>query len=399
MKIYLPVLCFLLNSYSYGQTMQGTIKPGSTPRTIDIFLKPSASFSQKDEAMTLVLAIPANITPAPSVGSSGVTPNVLGPVTGITGLQPNFLIDNLRATQREVFVSTELINGASYFIYTFIFAGTASVNHSWTGDIEQQIFSIQFNGCTSNCNPMNELLVNLANGGTNSNSYWYFQPNTLGDITNYSSPFYGNPQSGTAVNGGSSDGSVLSTIGLASPVSLPIKLKSLNAKVDGCSINTLWEMSSEVNAAYYGIERSENAIIFHEIGRVTATTQNSFSKAYSFSDNNAPAGTLYYRLRMTSKDGVFDYSPVKEVNLNCSGKGNVFIYPALSKGQINVRLASGYENARIKVINSIGQEVASDEANNLFRSINLKGFANGTYVVQVFKNNKMTDNTKIVLAQ
>ena len=189
---FLYFLFFASAFTSYGQTMQATIKPGTTPRTIDIYLKPSASFSQKDEAMTFVLAIPADVLPAPTMGSSGVTTNATGPVSGITGLQPDFLIDNLGSTQREVYVSTETINSTSYYIYTFIFAGTAAANHDWTADVEQQIFSIQFNGCTSNCDPLNELLVNLPNGGTNGNAYWYFQANTLGDITNYSAPFYAN---------------------------------------------------------------------------------------------------------------------------------------------------------------------------------------------------------------
>lgn len=395
--ILLPILFSVLTFNCYGQIMQGTIKPGMTPRTIDIFLKPSTSFSQKDEAMTFVLAIPANVSPAPNMGSSGVTTNTTGAVTGITGLQPNFLIDNLGTAQREVFVSTETINSVSYFIYTFIFAGTGAINHSWTAGNEQQIFSIQFNGCTSNCSPMNELLVNLSNGGTNANAYWYFQANTLGDITNYAAPFYENLQSGTATNGGSSDGSVLSAIGLAPPVTLPIKLKSFNAKAAGCTILTTWEIESEINGAYYGIERSENASIFFEVGRVNASSQNSLSKTYSFADYTAPNGTLYYRLKMINEDGTFTYSPVKEVNLNCSG--NVLIYPTLTKGLINVKLALGFENAKIRVINSVGEKVAGDVTKNLFRYINLKGLASGTYMVQVINNGKMTANVTIFLTQ
>ena len=83
-------LFFHLTFNSYGQTMQATIKPGITPSTIDIYLKPSSSFSQKDEAMTFVLAIPANVLPVPSMGSSGVTSNTTGAVTGITGFSPIF---------------------------------------------------------------------------------------------------------------------------------------------------------------------------------------------------------------------------------------------------------------------------------------------------------------------
>ncbi|TDH18324.1 hypothetical protein EXU57_23490, partial [Segetibacter sp. 3557_3] len=202
-------------------TMQGTIKRGSTPNTVDIYLKPSASFSQKDESLTFVLAVPASVAPAPTMGSAGVTPNTTGPVSNISGLQPNFLVVNYGATSREVMVTTQTINGASYYIYTFIFAGTATNNHDWVAGQEQLIFSVQFNGCTANCDQLNNiLLVNLPAGGVQGNSYWYVQVNTLGDITNYPAPFYQNPQSSTPVNGGSPDGAALSYIGLA-PLVVP----------------------------------------------------------------------------------------------------------------------------------------------------------------------------------
>lgn len=399
MKLFILSLLFSVGvTNSYCQTMQATIKAGVTPRTIDIYLKSSTSFSQKDEAMTYTLAIPATVMPTPSVGTSGVTSNTTGAVSGILGLQPDFLIDNLGSTQREVVVSTETINSASYYIYTFIFSGTASANHDWTGGTEQQIFSIQFNGCTSNCDPMNELLVNLPNGGANADSYWYFQSNTLGDITNYAVPFYANVQSGTPVNGGSSDGSALSTIALATPVALPITLEYFNARVNDCSVNTTWEMASEGNAAYYAIDRSENGFDFSEIGRVNPAGRNEVSNNYSFSDNSAPTGALYYRLKLVSKDGVYSYSKVEEVNLSCSGKGNIQVYPTLTNGMINIKLPTGYERSIIRIINSIGQEVATDATNNLFRNINLKGLASGTYLVQVINNNEIADNVKIVLA-
>lgn len=390
-----PLLLLVINCFS--QTMQGTIKPGSTPRTIDVYLKPSATFSQKDEAMTFVLAIPATVTPAPSMGSAGVTPNGTGPVTGITGLQPNFLINGLGSTSRELVVSTQTINSNSYYIYTFIFANTAAANHSWTGGVEQLIFSIQFNGCTANCDPNSQLMVNLSNGGTGGNAYWYFQPNTLGDITNYAAPFYVNPQSSTPNNGGSSDGSVLSVIGLANSVSLPIKLSAFNAQLNGCNTSLAWQTSAEINADFFSVERSDGGLSFREIGRVKAVSQGGNLQSYSFVDNPAFTGNLYYRLRLVDKDGKFSYSSINEINMNCGGKGRVIAYPTFTSGVVTVRLPMGYENATIKVINSIGKEVMIDAIKSETRYLSLGGLSNGVYILQVTNKGKMMDNIKIVL--
>lgn len=225
------VACFIgLASFSASaQTMQASLRAGNTPRTVDIYLKASETFSQKDESMTFVLAVPENGSAAPTLGSSGVSTNGKGAVTGIAGLQPNFLENNLGSTSREVFVSKQTINDKTYFVYTFIFAGTATNNHNWTKNVEQKMFSIQFNGCTTDCNPGEILLVNLPNGGQKGTDYWYFQANTLGDITNYRTPFYKSEKSKRILNGESVNGSKLSYVGAEQKVEAA---NSAEAKLD-----------------------------------------------------------------------------------------------------------------------------------------------------------------------
>lgn len=394
MKAFLLILfTYLLASAAFTQTMQGTIKPGSQPRTIDIYLKPSASFSQKDEAMTFTLAIPATVSPAPSMGSTGPQPNNTGPVSGISGLQPTFIVNNLNSTTREVVVNTQTINGSSYFIYTFIFAGTATANHSWTANTEQLIFSIQFNGCTNNCNPNNQMLVNLQNGGSQGISYWYFQPNTLGDITNYPAPFYGNTQSTAPTNGGSSDGSALSYIALAAPVSLPVKLSQFTATAKDCNVILNWQVSNQIHSTQYTIERSLNGSDFVEIAHLPTTTNNTFS----YTDKTSARGTSYYRLKILENDGSITYGSMKQVNNNCSLLNRVQVYPTLSVGLINVKLSTGYEASSVRVLNGLGQEVVTDISKRQNRTINLSRLSNGTYFVQVIHNNLVVENVKIVL--
>jgi hypothetical protein len=388
------ILCVAVNVY--GQTkMQGTIKPGSNPGTIDIYVKPSATFSQKDEAMSFALAIPATVQPAPSIGTSGTTANGTGLVDGMTGLQPNFISNSLGSTLREVVTSVETINTVSYYVYTFIFAGTALSNHDWTTDAEQKLFTIAFNGCTTNCSVGSIKLVNLPNGGVTKNAYWYFQPNTVGDITNYPAPFYANPLSGIPNNGGSNNGSALSTLDLASAVILPLKLLSFNATVNNCSVSLSWQTARESNFAYYIVERSETSIGYREVGRITTTP--GASQSYTYIDNSAPIGTVYYRIRFVDNDGSSTYSSVKEVGLNCTGKNNVLVYPNPTKGVINIILPVGFGNAKVRVLNAEGKEVASDNSSVLNRSVNIKGLPNGSYFIETIKDDKIYSSTKIIL--
>ena len=63
------VVIFAVSLNASAQKMQASLKVGANPRTVDVFLKSSATFSQKDEAMTFVIAIPAALKTAPTLGS------------------------------------------------------------------------------------------------------------------------------------------------------------------------------------------------------------------------------------------------------------------------------------------------------------------------------------------
>jgi hypothetical protein len=396
-KILLPVLliCIVLRVPAQVK-MQGTIKPGTDGGTIEVYLKPSATFSQKDEAMSFALALPATLQPAPSLGPSGTTANGTGVVPGITGLQPNFLVNNLGSTLRELVTSIESIDNASYYIYTFLFSGTATNPHNWKADEEQKVFSIAFNGCTANCNVSDIKLVSMPYGGSTKNAYWYFQPNTLGDITNYPAPFYSNSASGALKNGGSNDGSTLSILGLANTVLLPLKLSAFYAAIKDCEVQLTWQIQKEANIASIAIERASDNISFTEIGKQTSYT--SFA-SNSYTDDNAPLGNVYYRLRFVDNDGKFSYSTVKQVNLNCRGKNRVLVYPNPAKGLINIVLPVIYEKATIKVLDASGKVVSINENKLAHRSINVSKLPYGSYIVRIITNNEIIDNIKIELAR
>ncbi|HUC82252.1 MAG TPA: Calx-beta domain-containing protein [Flavisolibacter sp.] len=182
-------------------TMQASLKTGAE-NEVSLYLKPSASFAQKDEKLNLALAVPASITPAPSTGTSGVENNVTGPVANISGLAPNITFLNLGSVSRETIVSQQTINGQPYFIYTLLFTGVAGSNHIWVENVEQKILSVRFNGCGTNFNPQQVLLVSLANGGNQSNSLFGFQPHDLGNVTNQAESFYANADTEIPANGG-----------------------------------------------------------------------------------------------------------------------------------------------------------------------------------------------------
>lgn len=386
-----------LISISYSQTMQATIKRGRDINTIDIYAKSSASFSQKDDGITLSLAIPANYSPAP-VAIPGKTPNGTGPVTSISGIRPNFLVNNIGTTEREVVVNTETINGVLHYVYAFLFSGTATAEHSWEAGVEQLLASISWGGCTS-ANCLSSIkLVSLPNGGENiKQAYWYFQVSPSGDITNYTSPFYANPDALPPVSGGST--TALSLIELSTEISLPVKLVSFKGESGNCSATLSWDATEEAGFAYYAVERSNDGITFNEVKRFAVFANNTSIRSYHFTDEGSPAGTVFYRLRMADDGGRYEYSAVKPVTSNCDGKSTITVYPTLSSGVVHVKLPPGMEQAKLKMINTLGEEVAFNTEKSLNRTMSLKKFTNGTYIVRVINNNLIIKNIKVVLQQ
>ena len=379
--------------------MQATMRKGKAPKSVDLYLKSSADFANKDEAMTLSLAIPATVSPGPSLGASGTTANTKDVVTGITGLVPGFLVNNFAASQREVYITKEKIKGEDYYVYAFIFATTATNNHSWKAGVEQLIFSIQLNGCVSDCDPLNVSLVNLPDGGAESRAYWYFQPNTLGDITNYQSPFYGNEETADPINGGSGDGSALSMLSLSGSLNLPIKLNSFNVIEKDCMATVNWISSEESNLMYYSIERSNNGIDFFEVGKLNPANNSLPEKSYSFQDNAPDSKILFYRLKGVDKDGKYSYSKIARQAFSCIANSGISLYPARSTGLFNYRIEPVFEKVMINVVNASGQIILKTMPGGLTGKLDLGNYSDGIYLVQFISGNHIIESKKVIVAR
>lgn len=187
-------------------------------------------------------------------------------------------------------------------------------------------------------------------------------------------------------------------VGSALGVVLPVRLTSFRAAATPqCEVNLNWQTTGETNASYYSVERSTDNIFFTEIGRVKAAGNSTLVIAYSLSDNSAPAGKLFYRLRVVDTDDKYGYGPTAELVLDCRGRNHVLVYPTLTNGLLHVKLPPGFETASIKILNSVGDVVARDESKSLERMIVIGKEAAGTYMVQVINNGRMTDNVKVML--
>ena len=98
-----------------------------------------------------------------------------------------------------------------------------------------------------------------------------------------------------------------------------------------------WSTIAEVNNSYFSIERSDDGIVFYEVGDVSGTGFSSTTIEYSFIDD-LPNGNHYYRIKQIDLDGQYEYSEVVFVPHQDT---EVVIYPVPTKEELYLHFNRG----------------------------------------------------------
>ncbi len=169
-----------------------------------------------------------------------------------------------------------------------------------------------------------------------------------------------------------------------SGVVLPVQMNSYDVrKVSENKVLNYWTTVTEIDALLFNVQRSEDARTFKTFGKVLAKGNSS---NYEFTDvlnTNSISSTLYYRLQIIDKNGSITYSAIKQIRLNELNNLSIALYPNPTKDFVHIESKDGIK--KIKIFNSIGQQVVSYLYNNSIKSqtLNLKQLKKGIYIVQV----------------
>ncbi|MBK7690721.1 MAG: immune inhibitor A [Bacteroidetes bacterium] len=144
---------------------------------------------------------------------------------------------------------------------------------------------------------------------------------------------------------------------------LPLSISPINLVDENCNVKVYWSSYSEKDVDYFNIERSEDGMVFQQIGRVEALGNSSTKTDYSFLDQSANAKSYQYRIQVVSKDNQTAYSETKTMKLPCDIK-DVLIYPNPAGNETNVMIKSNHqENYQLKVIDIYGKTVYENAFN------------------------------------
>jgi hypothetical protein len=201
--------------------------------------------------------------------------------------------------------------------------------------------------------------------------------------------------SGSATASGTIENSTLSgtipaginitAIGIGSTgAPLPVVFSQFEVHAEGCKVQIRWSTAQERNNDYFILERSTDGGMFREIARVGATGNSSEPKEYQVTDTDPAEGLNYYRIQQVDMDGKQSSTVIKTTYSHCEGNDGIQVFPTVSSSSIRVLLPTGYEDAMVEVLTTLGRKVAVPMTqDNLSYSIRIDQLAPAIYIVRI----------------
>ncbi len=231
------------------------------------------------------------------------------------------------------------------------------------------------------------------------------QGNTIGGPSTVAGALSFGPGTGVCTGLGSlagditADNTSTSTITVTS--TLPVTLMDFTAKTVSCLAELHWTTAAEINSEKFEIERSDAATFgWGSIGTVAANGNTTTKSEYSFTDRNATGSAsdnLLYRLKMIDKDGLYKYSGVLRVNINCNTtKAAVFPNP-VQNGKLYISLTGSGRFTEATLQSLSGQVLLRSKIATGTTYLDVSAFADGIYLLNIKDENGFDKNVKVFI--
>ncbi len=168
-------------------------------------------------------------------------------------------------------------------------------------------------------------------------------------------------------------------------ISLSVTFSSFKAEINEDGIRLIWRTESEIQSAYFILERSVDGINFNIIGKIPSSGSSSHPNVYSFLDKNILADQIYfYRISERGINGKISlyktievqfpdipvtyklyqnypnpFNPLTHIKYQVKNRTHVQIDVLNLKGQIIKNLVNHIQNKGIYEINFDGSQLSS----------------------------------------
>jgi hypothetical protein len=182
----------------------------------------------------------------------------------------------------------------------------------------------------------------------------------------------------------------------ATQTPLPIEMLSFTGETTAGGTLLKWVTSMEKNFDHFEIERSTDGVQYTYIDGVAGKGAVNARTDYSYMDEAAPAGRVYYRLKNIDLDETFGYSDVVAVVV--AGKtGGLAVYPnPVVDNRITVNLPESGSPGTLVLLDQVGNQVlktdlVAGEQEVVFDETTPKGI----YFARIFREGSPVTTVKL----
>lgn len=182
---------------------------------------------------------------------------------------------------------------------------------------------------------------------------------------------------------------------------LPIELIYFEANCADRKAIINWATASENNNDFFTLERTQDGIIFQEVGTFQGAGNSSQTINYSYTDPDPLQGVNYYRLKQTDFNGMEEYFDV--VSVDCFGNNvpNMAIYPnpAGENITINLNIEVADDESFVAFYDLGGKlikKVKCEKQVNQLMHIDINELESGCYIVCLFNHNDFSQNARFI---
>jgi hypothetical protein len=144
---------------------------------------------------------------------------------------------------------------------------------------------------------------------------------------------------------------------------LPVTLVSWSVSAQAADQAKLsWQTTDAVNFDHFIIQRSTDGSTFQDVHTTSAAGSGNTIQNYSYMDQYAHNGNVYYRLAMVDQDGATSYSTVISLSSQNAAAQNIRIYPTMiENNSLYVESAQSVSNVRLELFNMNGSKVSEKD--------------------------------------
>lgn len=186
----------------------------------------------------------------------------------------------------------------------------------------------------------------------------------------------------------------LSSTGVSSMATLPVKLVSFTLTPSQNNVLIRWTTDAEMNADRFIVQRSADGVYWHTAGEVNAKGNSTVSTDYSFNDTRPSSTVVYYRLKMVDIDKFYEFSPIKSTTLGVQNA--IVIYPNPAKDHLTI--LSSAEIIRGSLLSDRGAMLKKFEGKSQVK-VDLTGFPPGSYYLRVSLDSADFQNHKLIITR